>query len=205
MYTIRQSVFEGRAFNRSAFFVDQCKFMIAVVILHKKGEVMETDSKLKGLRGWLILVGIGVVVTPIRLLVTSIPIYLPIFKDGTWELVTTKGSEFYHVLWGPLLVGEMFYNICILAAAVYLIYLFFSKHYMFPKFYMGIIAATLIFIPLDAWVVSIIFPDEPMFDPETTKEFASSVISAVIWVPYMLNSKRVKATFVEKQPADLAA
>jgi len=45
-----------------------------------------------------------------------------------------------------------------------------------------------------------VFPSEPMFDPETIKEFARSLVACVIWVPYMLISKRVKATFVEHMP-----
>ena len=39
-----------------------------------------------------------------------------------------------------------------------------------------------------------------MFDPETTKEFMIALIGGVIWVPYMLVSKRVQATFVESMP-----
>lgn len=161
---------------------------------------MSNDNKLKGLSGWLILVGLGVLVSPIRLLVTYIPIYKPIFEDGTWEMLTTVSSEAYDPLWEPLLVGEIAYNSIMFGVSVYLIYLFFSKHYLFPKLYIAIVAVSLVFIPLDAWVVTKILPTEPMFDPDTTKEFMRVVINSLIWIPYMLFSKRVKATFVEKMP-----
>lgn len=161
---------------------------------------MYENNKLKGLSGWLVLVGLGVVLSPIRLLVTYIPIYKPIFDDGTWEALTTVGSEAYNPMWAPLLIGEIAYNSIMVVASLYLIYLFFSKHYLFPKLYIGIVAVSLVFIPLDAWVVTMIFPGEPMFDPETTKEFMRTLIGAVIWVPYLLVSKRVKATFVENMP-----
>lgn len=85
-------------------------------------------------------------------------------------------------------------------ASICLIYLFFLKHYLFPKLYIGIVAASLIFIPLDAWIVTRVFPGTPMFDPDTTKEFMRSFIAGVIWVPYMLVSERVKITFVEGMP-----
>ena len=85
-------------------------------------------------------------------------------------------------------------------ASVYLIYLYFSKHYLFPKVYIAIVAISLVFIPLDALLATFVLPDEPMFDPDTTKDFARALISALIWVPYMLISKRVKATFVENSP-----
>lgn len=161
---------------------------------------MSNDNELKGLGGWLILVGIGVVISPIRLLVTFIPSYKPIFEDGTWEALTTVSSEVYDPLWGPLLIGEIAYNSIMVAASAYLIYLFFSKHYLFPKIYIAIVTVSLVFIPLDAWLVTKVLPTEPMFDPETTKEFVRVLIVGIIWVPYMLISKRVKATFVEKMP-----
>ena len=161
---------------------------------------MGENKELKGLGGWLILVGIGVVITPIKLLATYVPIYIPIFEDGTWEALTTVGSEVYNPMWAPLLIGEISYNTIMVIASLFLIHLFFTKHYLFPKVYIVIMAAGLVFIPLDAWLVTKVLPNEPMFDPETTKEFMRAVIGSAIWIPYMLVSKRVKATFVEKMP-----
>ncbi len=161
---------------------------------------MTDNNDLKGLGGWLILVGLGIVISPIGLLATLVPRYKPIFEDGTWEALTTAGSEVYNPYFSSLLVGEITVNTIIVAASIYLIYLFFSKHYLFPKLYIGIIGASLIFILLDAWLVTKVFPGEPMFDPETTKEFMKSLFPGVIWIPYMLVSKRVRVTFVESMP-----
>lgn len=161
---------------------------------------MTDNNELKGLGGWLILVGLGVVLSPIRQLVLLIQTYKPIIEDGTWEALTTVGSELYDPYFAALLIGEIGFALIILAASIYLIYLFFSKHYIFPKAYIGIVLASLIFIPVDSWLVTQIFPEEPLFDPETTKEFVKSLISCAIWVPYMLVSKRVRATFVENLP-----
>ena len=148
---------------------------------------MNNNNDLNGLRGWLILVGMSVVIGPFRLAYEVGPLYYSIFTDGTFEILTTPGLESYHHLWGPLLAFEAVYNS-------------FSKHYLFPKIYIAIVLLSLLFIPLDAWIASFIITDEPMFDPATTKEFARTLFSAVIWVPYMLVSKRVKATFVENMP-----
>lgn len=161
---------------------------------------MTDDNNLKGLTGWLVFVGLGVLISPIRLLVTITPTYKPIFEDGTWAAFTTVGSELYTPYFGSLIIGEIALNTIMIVASLCLIYLFFSKHYLFPKLYIGIVAISLIFIPLDAWVVTKVFPDEPMFDPETINEFTRSFIVGVIWVPYMLFSKRVQATFVENLP-----
>jgi len=147
----------------------------------------------------LILVGIGVILSPIQLLFTVVPMYKPIFEDGTWEALTTVGSEAYNSLYAPLLLGEITFNSIMIAASIYLIYLFFSKHYLFPKLYICIATFSIVVIPLDAWFVTKVFPSEPMFDSETTKDFMRALVAGVIWIPYMLISKRVKATFVESK------
>lgn len=165
---------------------------------------MNENNELKGLGGWLVLVGIGVVVGPFRLAYEFGPLYYSIFTDGSFEYLTTPGTEAYHHLWGPLLVFEAVFNSLIVLASLYLIYLFFSKHYIFPKAYIAIVLVSVVFIPLDAWFASFVITDEPMFDPGTTKEFARALVGAVIWVPYMLVSQRVKATFVEHMPSKLS-
>lgn len=161
---------------------------------------MNDKDNLKGLGGWLILVGLGVIISPLRLSYEFGPMYYSIFTDGSFEILTTPGTEVYHSLWGPLLIGEAFFNSLLLFASVYLVYLFFTKHYLFPKVYIAIVAFSFFFIPLDAWAGSFVIVDEPMFDPATTKEFIRTLVSAILWVPYMLVSKRVKMTFVEHMP-----
>lgn len=161
---------------------------------------MNEQEELKGLGGWLILVGVGIIISPLRLAYGFGPMYYSIFTDGTYEALTSTGSGAYHPLWAPLLIGEAVYNSLMVVASVYLIYLFFAKHYLFPRVYIGIVAISLVFIPLDAWLGSFVITDEPMFDANTTKEFARTLISALIWVPYMLVSRRVKATFIENAP-----
>lgn len=161
---------------------------------------MSNNEELKGLSGWLILVGIGVVLAPFRLFATTFPVFQPIFIDGTWEALTTVGSEAYSPLWAPLLIGEIAYNVTMFVALIYLAFLFFTKNYRFPSAYILIVVISLVFIPLDAWLIQFVMPNEPIWDPETAKEFFRVLIGGIIWVPYMLLSKRVKATFVEKMP-----
>ncbi|MBV1959308.1 MAG: DUF2569 domain-containing protein [Pseudomonadales bacterium] len=158
---------------------------------------MNEESDLKGLRGWLILIGLGLVFSPIRLVATCYPLFSQIFTDGTWEIVTTQGSEFYHPIWAPLLIGELIFNVGLVLLCLYLMYLFFTRAQLFPKVYIFMMVISFVFILFDAWISTIVLPDEPMFDPDTTKGFINAIIGVIVWVPYMLVSRRVKATFVE--------
>jgi len=166
----------------------------------KNGQKMDEQEDLKGLGGWLIIVGIGTVISPFYILYAYGSLYYDIFTNGTFEYVTTPGTELYSPLLGPLIIGEAVYNALMVIVSFYMIYLFFTKHYLFPRVFITVMVVSAVFIPLDAWVSSLVFPDEPMFDPETTKEFVRSLVGVFIWVPYILISKRVEATFVEQTP-----
>ena len=73
--------------------------------------------------------------------------------------------------------------------------MFFTKNRLFPGLYVVLMLISLVFIPFDAYFVSFVLPDEPMFDPETTKEFVRTLLAAAVWIPYMFMSRRVKNTF----------
>ena len=158
---------------------------------------MSEEKDLQGIGGWLLLVALGVVVGPIRILLLLITTYPPMFSDGTWELLTTPGNEFYNSLWTPILIGEIVVNIALVCVTVYMAVRFFMKKSDFPMWYIGVAVFTPIFIFLDSVAVSSAMPGEPVLDPETVKQLSRSVFSACVWVPYMLVSKRVKQTFVE--------
>lgn len=155
------------------------------------------EKKLIGLRGWLILVGIGIAVSPLRIIFQIFPLYTGIFSDGTWEILTTPGTEVYNSLWAPVMIGELTINTALVLTWGFIAYLFLSKKSVFPKWYIGILVFTFVFIITDMLAVKAILPNEQMFDPDTTKELVRSVIAMLIWIPYMLVSKRVKATFVK--------
>lgn len=149
-----------------------------------------------GLGGWLILVGFGLIWGRLRVLGSLVRDFVPIFRDGTWEVLTTPGGEAYHPLWAPLLVGEVVGNLAFLAAGLALIVLFFLRSRRFPALFIGTAVANLLYVLGDAWLGSIVLPDEPMFDADTAREVGSSAVGVLVWVPYMLASKRVKNTFV---------
>ena len=160
---------------------------------------MEGDTKkLEGLGGWLILVGIKTVVTPFTMLKQINLTYEEINDaDGAWEILTTPGTEYYHPLWSPLLIGEIGINIVLAILSFYLIFLFFTKNKNFPKLLIGILICSVLLQLIDGFAGKILMPNQPFFiDQEGLREFGTLVMSCLIWIPYMLVSNRVKATFI---------
>ena len=150
-----------------------------------------------GLGGWLVLVGIGVVLSPFKLVfVDFLPNFLPMFRDGSFEFLSNPESENYIPFFAPLVYGEICYNIAMTAATIYLIFLFFFKKQFFPRFYISILIISFVSVLVDAVLVKFVFPEEPIFSVDTIKTLVQVGIVAAIWVPYLLISKRVKATFV---------
>ena len=134
------------------------------------------DNKLNGLGGWLILVGINVVITPIVFLVVLLQ-----FDQKTWD---------------PVLIGVIIYVGVAFVASCILVYLFFSKHQLFPKVYLGFLSVFFVVIPLTAWLVISLISEESFFNLEVTQVIGGKIIFVAIWGSYILQSKRVKKTFI---------
>lgn len=150
----------------------------------------------RGIKGWLILVAIGVVISPIRIIGGFVLTFLPLFTSGGWRMLVTPGSDAYSPLWVPILAFETTYNVAMSLLSMLMVILFFTHHRFFPRVYILIMLASVIMIPLDAWFVSLALPDVEVFDETTTREFSRLLVASAIWIPYMLKSKRVKVTFV---------
>jgi len=155
-----------------------------------------THNEYEGLGGWLILVGLGIVVSPIRIIAQVYPSYSAIFSDGTFTALSTPGNESYNMTLAMIIIGEIAINIGLMLAWLYIAFLFFTKKRIFPRWYIGILVFTLVFIIIDALVFKLLLPGGLMFDPATIKEIMRSTIALFIWGTYTLVSKRVKATFV---------
>ena len=147
-----------------------------------------------GLGGWLILVGFGITISPIRILFT-LSKTLPGYSASTWAALTTPGMSNYHPLWAPLLMFELFGNIAMLVFTVLTVWLFYTKKRQFPRTFIWVVAASIVFSLADMLLMSFV----PVSDPTATewsRQFGRMVVAA-IWIAYMLRSQRVRNTFVK--------
>lgn len=156
----------------------------------------DDPNHLRGIGGWLILVAIGVTLSPFILAVDAYNTYIDIFSIGSFELLTDPTSPSYIPNFTALIYSEIIVNGLFILLGLVLIYLFYSRHHRFPLLYIILAIAAPIFLFVDAWAVAKVLPQIEIFDEETIRLLTRSLIVLGIWVPYMLISERVKKTFV---------
>jgi hypothetical protein len=152
---------------------------------------------LYGVGGWLILVAIGTVVTPIRIAIGLVPLYTTI------DYATLHPNLFAFIL------AEIALNAVFILWSLTNLLLLLSKHRWFPRSFAAAIAFSVIFITLDAVASKFIMdsieqpmPWDKVFDPETLREAVRSVVAAAIWIPYSFVSRRVNVTYLNRVRGD---
>lgn len=139
------------------------------------------NPDLHGIKGWLILPAIGMVMGPI-VTVISLIMALNMFND-----VSRAG-------YGGLYTVSILANIGILIFAIYTAIQFFGKKASTPSIFISFIIVQVVLMLL-LTILSISF-DAEAFTIEYGKAFIKGLIIAAIWIPYFKQSKRVKATFI---------
>ena len=150
---------------------------------------------LEGLGGWLALVGFGLIVSPLRLLIFTLQTYAPLVRDGSLRAIATPQSPDFHPALAAIVVIQALANVFCFAFGIWLIVLFFQKSRRFPPRYVALAAFSVAIIIADALALGSLGIGSP-WDAETVREFSRSLITLLVWGPYMFMSKRVKNTFV---------
>jgi hypothetical protein len=148
-----------------------------------------------GIGGWLLLVAVGVCLTPLRIAAEIVRGLRPL-EPATWRAVTTPGSRAYHPLFGPLIVGELVVNAVLLIWAGVLVYLFFTRRRAFPGAMIAFLIARVVVQVADAGAALMIPAAAAQMGAATYGGIASGVLVALVWVPYLIKSRRVELTFV---------
>jgi hypothetical protein len=146
-------------------------------------------NELEGLGGWLILTGIGLAVAPLLYLYRILLLEAPVVFGGRYQGFLNEHRE----LSGLILI-EMITHTLFLAATVALLYLFFNKRRSFPAAMIVYLASQAIFVIIDHYAAASLLPSG--FEPRSVFPILQGVLASAVWIPYFLNSQRVKFTFV---------
>jgi hypothetical protein len=151
----------------------------------------------EGLGGWLVIVAISLVVSPIRLVLFIVQTYLPLVRDGTFLALITPASERFHPMLASIIVLEVIVNAFFIAFSIWLIVLFFQKSRRFPLRFVILSVLSVVFILGDTLAVAALDLGSP-WDAEGIRELMRGLFALCVWGPYMFVSARVNNTFVRR-------
>lgn len=161
----------------------------------RTGKGGQTPAGPRGIAGWLILVAIGLCVSPLRLGANLIELVKGF--DAAWGVLATPGTPSYHWMGAPLLASEVFIGIVLLGWSVVLIYLFFNKKRSFPRSAITFMVASVVLVTADLLVALMIPAVRQLDHTNEIRAIVQGLVAAAIWIPYFNKSTRVHATFVE--------
>lgn len=142
----------------------------------------DIDDKLKGIRGWLILPAIGLILSPI---IGVIGLFALL---GMYQDIVRLG-------YGGVYTLELIVLFGLLVFTIYAAIKFFGKKKDAPKIMIILYSVSLVASLVLLGVELLAGPEE--FAVETGKQLVRDIVAAAIWIPYFNVSKRVKATFVK--------
>lgn len=163
----------------------------------------EEVNELDGLWGWLLLFTGFVIWMIIRVGFLIVSNFLPLVSDGTWAALTQPGSPVYDPMWQRMLLFQLAGNIAMGAMAMVTLALLVVRSSYAPKSAIGLLVGSFVIVATGYLVAGQI---PSLVDRQTGYEslaaLVGSGIAMLVWVPYFLLSKRVKATFADRSFAE---
>jgi hypothetical protein len=152
--------------------------------------LLDGDKHLEGLSGWLILVGLGLVISPFVILGGVVVTNVPLLMNAKFQPFLES-----HPALDGLILFEIASNLCFAAVNCVLLYLFFKKKRSFPTYMILYMAFHVLILFGDTAAAHMNLPSTRL-SIQTTTSIVRAATSAAIWIPYFLLSRRVKVTFV---------
>jgi hypothetical protein len=150
------------------------------------------DADLTGIGGWLVLVALGQILAPLKLIASLVQYY----SSLDFSLIERFPLAF---------AGEAALNALLFGLLVYMAVLFFQHSRRFPTFFIIVWIAAVLSFPVNTFWVAISLslytgqPANDFFTQVDGKEIGQTIgvlLWGGIWVTYILKSRRVANTFV---------
>ena len=152
----------------------------------------EERKNLTGLGGVLILVGFMLLLS----LASGVSVMIKGPSGGLAPEVWQHTTEFFSGLAWMMRI-EFLFNTLLIAACLYMLYLFFQKKRIFPKVFIIVTLVVSVYTLLDLAGASYFSGRYNLdMDLKVGATIVGLFVRALIWIPYMLKSWRVKLTFV---------
>jgi hypothetical protein len=141
-------------------------------------------AEARPIRGWLMLIAIGLCLDPLLKLYGIISIGF--FSQSVWVGAGMKpGLTFW-------ICVELFMNIFLISYSILLLFLFFNRRNTLPKAIVLLYVINIVIQLMDYWVTK----EYSQSASSIPGGIGRSILWGLIWIPYFLYSKWVKETFV---------
>lgn len=151
-----------------------------------------------GFGGWLYIFAAGLVYQFLFNLKIAYDNYL-ITKTDNYYSYTTIGSESYNSLWETAIWFEIIAASIIVVLVALIAYFCIKQSKKFRTMAILFISVSLFFQCIDLFLMLSIQNgySEDIFGPSKYDNLYKSTVYAIVWIPYLLLSKRVKNTFIK--------
>ncbi|NCD70264.1 DUF3857 domain-containing protein [Mucilaginibacter agri] len=156
------------------------------------GIMFTYGSSFVPLGGWLWFIALGLAVTPIAVLATTIN--AGFFDVNKWHNFVVRGAWAYKTT----IIFEMAGNIMLICYSIFCFVLLINRRDILPKFITGLYAFCILFALLDCILSSIL---NNAASEATVKALTRAIVGGLIWIPYFQRSTRVQETFIVPYPA----
>jgi len=147
------------------------------------------------LGGWLILLGLGVLISPLLLLKQFWPL-LDAYTNQAWALTTMPDGSSYHPLMAPLQLLELAVFLGRLLFCGLLIVMFLQRRRGWPQLFVIVTWTAWLSSALDLLLAAAIPSLTASVTSADWSELARQLFFMVIWTVYLNQSSRVRDTFV---------
>ena len=147
--------------------------------------------------GWLILCAVGLVLYPIQSLYALVTKLIPAVFSDNWAALTSPTNPGYNSLWAPLVIAELTGSIGFFILSIVIVILFFRRHRQVPKLVIFFMAANIVFVGADYFIINFFLIRSNSMNVDTTVNFVRTVVAGAIWIPYFMFSRRVAKTFTQ--------
>ncbi|MBA2612731.1 MAG: DUF3857 domain-containing protein [Bacteroidetes bacterium] len=193
-------------FNWSLILVLLCGLTLASIAswhLYKKPFKSDYISRFSSIGGWLILVGIGVTITPFTLLFS-------LYKECEGDIAVNyaiyyfdERSVYFSPLRGYFSLFVTFFNSLLFVTSILILILFYQKKASFRLYYSLFRISNVVILIIDVIILHSLYSDSNELDERQllsteTTGMIRVFIQTCIWVPYIWYSERSRYTFTKE-------
>lgn len=177
---------------------------IIIWYLNKYSLKSNFENRYSSIGGWLILVGFGLLITPLNYLIIIYNEWNDQKDINYLYYYFHEESEFFSPLKGYFTLFANFFEVLMLVYAVFIVTIFFQKRTSFRHHFVWFKLITIFFLIIQVVIIYRGYSDESSSMDERremtrkTASLVGALLTCCIWAPYVWFSERSRHTFTNE-------